>query len=92
MQSKEYQIRDNGLTSFAPPCFNWELEDTETGEVMAVSKLDLSCFADSGQKQKQEQLLRELSKGRKCVAGRILQNNEEDAKIGHVIFEVQRVI
>ena len=37
-------LRDNGLTSFIPPCFKWELRGGAGDLLVVVSDLDLSSI------------------------------------------------
>lgn len=40
-------IEDNGLTSFVPPCFHWELRDSRGRLVETVSDIDSSLVSSS---------------------------------------------
>lgn len=40
-------LRDNGIRSFIPPCFSWDLVDANGVVVLVVSKLSLEFATDN---------------------------------------------
>lgn len=39
-----YTIQDNGMRCFVPPCFSWDVFDTNGRLIAQVSDIDLSLF------------------------------------------------
>lgn len=55
-------VRNNGLTSFVPPCFSWELIDKDSGKILATAS-DI-VVSNAGLKEfDREQALRKLYEG-----------------------------
>lgn len=50
-------IRDNGLTSFVPPCFHWELISPDGQVVAEVSDLDVSTVLENTEEIVKSQLM-----------------------------------
>lgn len=42
-----YTLRDNGLRCFIPPCFSWDVFDSNGQLITRVSDLDFSCLQGS---------------------------------------------
>ena len=51
MMLKTYSVRYNGLTSFIPPCFCWDVIDVESGRKHLVSALDLTRLQAANREQ-----------------------------------------
>lgn len=64
----EYSIKDNGLRSFVPPCFCWDITNIASGEVTTASEVDLTQLELC--QEEQFHLLRELDTEKKVAIGR----------------------
>ncbi len=70
MKSANYRVRDNGIRTFIPPCFCWELINIDSGMELVVSEIDLSpLHLSSGIESK---LLLMLASGSTVVHGFVI--------------------
>jgi len=44
----QYSVEYNGVTSFVPPCFCWDVTDLHSGQRLVASELDLTRLTASG--------------------------------------------
>lgn len=66
MESRIYKIRDNGVRTFLPPCFCWELRELGGVVTDLVSEIE---FAGALGGMEKESVLSLLAQGQRLVKG-----------------------